>query len=62
MNTDQAKTFGAIAYAKGMKCAPALDADFMATLKGRQIGDKRTIPEMKAWHQGWMQANLSAPL
>lgn len=59
-NIQAAKTFGAIAFANGIKCAPALCADLMAMFKGREVGDKRTIPEMKAWSQGWNEANLAA--
>lgn len=58
-NTQAAKTFGAIAFANGIKCAPALCGDMMAMIAGRQIGDKRTIKEMNAWVAGWTEANLA---
>ena len=59
-NIQAAKTLGAIAYAKGIMRAPALDGDLVAWFVGRPIEDKRTIPEMKAWLSGWDQANLAA--
>jgi len=59
-NTQAAKTFGAIAFAAGIKCAPCLDRNMMEMLKGRQLGDKRTAQELKAWLSGWHQANLAA--
>jgi hypothetical protein len=62
MNTNTAKTFGAIAFANGIKCAPCLDSNMMALLVGREIGDKRTSKEMKAWIAGWTEANLSMKL
>lgn len=59
-NTQAAKTFGAIAFASGIRCAPCLDGNMMDMLKGRTIGDKRSAQEMKAWISGWTQASLSA--
>ena len=59
-NTQTAKTFGAIAFANGIKCAPALCKDLMAMFSGRQVGDKRTMQEMKAWIAGWTEANIAA--
>jgi hypothetical protein len=59
-NVQAAKTFGAIAFAKGMQAVPAFDADLLAMLAGREVGDTRTIPEMKAWVSGWHQANAAA--
>lgn len=59
-NTQAAKTLGSIAFARGVKCAPALDAEMMKMLSGRQVGDRRTAPELKAWAAGWTQANLAA--
>ena len=58
--TQIAKTFGAIAFASGMKCVPALDANISTLLTGRQVGDKRTMKELKAWISGWTQANIAA--
>ena len=59
-NTQQAKTFGSIAFARGISHAPALDSNMMEMLKGRKVGDPRSIPEMKAWSRGWHEANLAA--
>ena len=59
-NIQQAKAFGAITFARGISHAPALDANMMEMLKGRKVGDPRTIQEMKAWHRGWHEANLAA--
>lgn len=58
--TTAAKTFGAIAFANGVRCAPVLCKNMMEMLSGREVGDKRTTQEMKAWIAGWMQANLAA--
>lgn len=58
-NTQAAKSFGAVAFAKGLICAPALDSDMRKLIAGREIGDKRTIQELKAWISGWTQANLA---
>ena len=58
-NIQQAKTLGTIAFASGIN-APALDSAMMEMLKGRQVGDPRNIPEMKAWTRGWTEANLAA--
>lgn len=59
-NTLAAKALGAVAFAKGMKCAPVLDGAMMQTLIGREVGDARNAPEMKAWIAGWTQANIAA--
>lgn len=59
-NTQAAKTFGAIAFAMGIKCAPALCGSLKSMIAGRQIGDKRTAKEMKAWIAGWTEANLAS--
>lgn len=58
--TQAAQTFGSIAFAKGVACAPALDRDFLNTLQGRPVGDKNTKREMRAWIAGWTAANLAA--
>jgi hypothetical protein len=57
-NTQQAKTFGAIAFANNIN-ASVLDKNFTDMLAGRQIGDKRNIPEMKAWIAGWTEAQVA---
>lgn len=59
-NIQAAKTFGAIAFASGIKCAPCLDGNMMDMLKGRMVGDNRSTKEMKAWVSGWIQASLAA--
>lgn len=59
-NKQAAKTFGAIAFANGIKCAPALDSGIQGMIAGCQVGDIRTIPEIKAWIAGWTQANIAA--
>lgn len=60
--TDYCRILGNIAFARGIKRAPALDAELTAFMyaQPRQIGDKRTIPEFKAWLAGWDEANLAA--
>jgi hypothetical protein len=32
----------------------------MQMLEGRKVGDLRNVAELKAWHNGWMEANLAA--
>lgn len=59
-DTTFAETLGMIAYARGIHCAPCLDRDMMDTLKGRELGDTRTVKELKAWTNGWTKANLAA--
>ncbi len=55
-----AAALGTAAFKRGAKAIPAHDAAMMATLKGRPIGDPRTVPQLKAWAQGWHKANLAA--
>jgi hypothetical protein len=58
-NTQQAKTLGSIAFARGIN-APALDSEMMKMIADRQVGDNRTMKEMRAWVSGWTAANLAA--
>lgn len=57
-NIQHAEIMGKIAYAKGLPCAPVLNAELMDSFKGRDIGDKNTIKEMKAYMSGWTSAHL----
>lgn len=59
-NAEAAYWMGHIAFAQGIKCAPAMDRMFMSHIAGRPIGDPRTAKEMKAWAKGWALANLTA--
>ena len=59
-NTTLAKSLGKAAFDSGVHCAPCLDRNMMDMLKGREIGDPRTIKEMKAWTTAWTTANLAA--
>lgn len=56
-DTRNARILGNIAFAKGIKSAPVLDVDFMATLKGCSLDEG--IAAMKAWIAGWHEANLA---
>ena len=59
--TQYARTLGSIAFANGDPCAPAYNADMRKLISdGREIGDPRTIPELKAFIAGWTSANLAA--
>ena len=60
-NTLLAETMGMIAFAKGIKCAPALDAEFNKFLfrDGSSPAHKQLMSEMTAWTQGWIKANLA---
>lgn len=55
---DIARELGVKAFGKGIKRVPALDKDLMNMLEGVQVGDELTIPIMKAWVNGWDEANL----
>ena len=55
----RAKQLGAAAFHRGDVCAPCLDKEIMAMLKG-PVGT--SIPILKAWNAGWTQANLTAPV
>lgn len=56
-NTQAAKELGRSAFARGVKCAPALDADFRKTLSG--LSTKDTLAVLDAWIAGWTEANLA---
>lgn len=58
--TSYARTLGSLAFASGIACVCGWDADLAAYMGRRQIGDPRSIPEMKAWIAGWTEANLAA--
>lgn len=58
IDTVNAKAAGAKAFERGAARAPALDQEFMRITAGRQIGDKRTLVEAKAWLEGWTMASL----
>ena len=60
MTRDEAVEFGRAAFARGLVCAPALDADFMARLA--QPDNSDSLDALKAWRQGWTAANLAAPV
>ena len=47
--------FGQAAFQKGI-CAPALDAEFLATLNP-QAGSN--VKALLAWYRGWTHENLS---
>jgi hypothetical protein len=58
-NTQQAKTLGALAFARGVFAA-ALDGEMRKLQMGRAVGDARNVPELKAWIAGNTQARLAA--
>lgn len=45
-----------------VQMAYALDARVMPLLAGNQIGDGKGIAILNAWHRGWAEANVAAPL
>jgi hypothetical protein len=55
-NIQAAKVFGNLAFASGKTRIPACDPNIMEMIKGRQIGDERTLPELNAWLEGWNEA------
>ena len=58
VETQAAKTFGAIAFAQGVKCAPILDRNLSSLLVSQPAG--ASIPLFKAWIAGWTEANIAA--
>ncbi len=58
---NRAAALGKAAFDRGAKSIPAHDPAMMETLRGREIGDRRTLPELWAWSQGWHRANAAAP-
>lgn len=57
--TQACKVLGNIAFARGIN-APALDPEMVKMIAGRQVGDKRTVKELRAWVAGWTEANVAA--
>lgn len=53
----QAQILGNIAFNTGKKSAPCLDKNCMNMLKDKEIGQSHHI--LKAWLNGWHQANLA---
>ena len=49
---------GTSAFVAGLKCVPAHDARVAPHLRGRQVGDHRTVPFLEGWISGWTRANL----
>ena len=62
MTRDEAVEFGRAAFARGLDCAPALDAEFMAQLAATAADSIDVISALRAWHRGWAAANLAAPV
>lgn len=57
----RARELGAAAFHRGARCVPALDPDFLPLLpSGCSVGT--SLPILSAWHRGWTEANLAAPL
>lgn len=60
MKTLTAYEFGKLAFEKGIRCAPAMDREFLeAHIKGLPVGGGAKL--MKQWIKGWTEANLSHP-
>ena len=55
-----AKIFGQIAFARGAKAVPALDANVLPLMAGVKPGE--ALPILKAWAAGWHEANMAAPI
>jgi len=60
---EQAHEMGKQAFLNGKKCIPCQDKNVM-TLIGTMGGDdfRATSTVLSAWHEGWHQANLAAPV
>jgi hypothetical protein len=57
-NIKAAEEFGRSSFRAGARCIAALDVPMMSMIHGRQVGDKRTAKELKAWNRGWVQESL----
>lgn len=55
---DVAKVFGGVAYARGVKCIPALDANVMPLMSG-DVTPRDATSILKAWHAGWAEACIA---
>jgi hypothetical protein len=62
LDLTEPERMGRNAFAAGIRCAPALDPTFCATLAGSPVGNPNTIRRMDAWIRGWTLANLAAPI
>jgi len=70
MKTEQikkAKNLGKLAFDNGIDCVPALNKEIMNIIAGRNIGETpegeaSTMDILKAYINGWMLANMAAPL
>ena len=49
--------FGQVAFDKGKKRVPCLDANIMNMIEGLRVGEG--IPLLDAWLNGWDNANLN---
>lgn len=57
---ESARIFGQIAFARGAKAVPALDANVMPLMSGVKPGE--ALPILSAWAAGWHEANIAAPI
>jgi hypothetical protein len=57
---DKAKAMGERAFHAGRPAVPAQDPDFSKLLKGLKAGE--AVELLDAWHRGWSQANVDAPV
>jgi hypothetical protein len=55
-----ARALGGAAFARGIVCIPGRDPQLTSFMGRREIGDKRTAPELRAWISGWTAASLSS--
>lgn len=49
--------YGRLAFLKGIRCAPVLDANWMAMIEGRKAGTCKELGN--AWQRGWTNENLN---
>lgn len=59
---ERAAQLGKAAFEAGKARVPAHDAAVLELLKGKPVGDKDTLPILKAWLRAWDKANLAAPV
>lgn len=59
---EQARELGRQAFHAGKKAIPAHDANLQPLLEGHRPGSGGSLPFLRAWNEGWHQANLAEPV
>lgn len=62
LTLDRARAMGEAAFARGAKCVPAHDRDFIEALYMVSHRMGGSLPYYDEWYKGWNTANLRAPV